>query len=457
MGADLDGWCAERGIRALAPAAEGGPGAGTGGRAGTLTQELLVAPPRAAEEWGRLGPLLGELAGGDPASNAHAVAAVLEGALRGERVEPAQQLAALAILEALATNSAAFRHGCGTGPGSATERLSAAVREVAEASISPRQSSKARKIFARKKPAPQEFFGRRSRSAHVVLQSFEARALQAHTRGTAAPFYEAFAQARPTARAWAAATAAAESPEASVHHTGKGSADVLGRTECRAGEESGRKGRGKSSGAQQTATASPRMRQGGYPSNAESPAGKRPRLAGSPRFSAKAIHKERSEAPKSDGIEDGGATSEGETAEAEGHAPANLCPAGGDTVVPAGEVDALCRYLQALGGEASRRPAQGLGGFRDESDRAGRLKQLISERQRIRGALERLNGVLEALQSIESRAGAARWAAAAGAQILTGTSSPRRGALASGAGTQSLRGTPSPRRGTLAAACLENI
>lgn len=378
MGADWDRWCAERGIRALAPAAEGGPGAGTGSRAGALTQELLVAPPRAAEEWGRLGPLLGELAGEGGASNAHAVAAVLEGALRGERVEPAQQLAALAILEALATNSAAFRHGCGTGSGSATERLSAAVREVAEASISPRQSSKARKIFARKKPAPQEVFGRRSQSAHLVLQSFEARALQAHTRGTAAPFYEAFSQARPTARAWAAATAATESPEVSVRHAGKGSAGVLGRTECRGGE-----------------------------------------------------------APKSDGIEDGGATSKGEAAEAEGHAPANLSPAGGDTVVPAGEVDALCRYLQALGGEASRRPAPGLGAFRDESDRAGRLKQLISERQRIRGALERLSGVLDALQSIESRAGAVRWAAAAGAQIL--------------------RGTPSPRRDALAAACLENI
>ena len=427
-----------------------------------------MAPPRDAGEWGRLGPLLGELAGGDPAANAHAVAAVLEGALRGAGGEPAQQLAALAVLEALATNSSAFRHGCGTGPGSVTERLADAVREVAETPLSPRQSSKARKIFARKKPAPQEVSGRRSQSAKLVLQSFEARALQAHTRGTAAPFYEAFAQARPTARSWAAAAAASAaatpapdpvstpqaplqvtprmlppSPEASKHGEAsarkpeKGCADVLGRKESREGARSDRKGPGEPPGVPLAATASPRVRRGGYSSKAEAPAGKRARLVGSPRFSAEAVHEERSEAPKTEGIEDGGGTSERETAEAEGHAPANLSPAGAESVAPGEDLDALCRYLQALGGEAGRQPAPGSGAFRDNSDRAGRLKQLISERQRIRGALERLSGVLEALQSIESRARAARWAAAAGAQILSGT--------------------PSPRRGALAAACLENI
>ena len=49
----------------------------------------------------------------------------------------------------------------------------------------------------------------------------------------------------------------------------------------------------------------------------------------------------------------------------------------------------------------------------------------------------RLEGVLHALRSIESRAGAAKWAASAGAL--------------------SLRDEPSPRRGALAAACLKSI
>ena len=118
--------------------------------------------------------------------------------------------------------------------------------------------------------------------------------------------------------------------------------------------------------------------------------------------------------------------------------PAPSAPSRSSSEEP-GEVDALCGYLRALstGGSSPRPVARSrLTGAAGDSS-AARLRLLLAERESIRGALGRLEGVLQALRSIESRAGAAKCAASVAEQTL--------------------RDTPSPRRSALAAACLKSI
>ena len=460
---DLGGWCVERGIRAPGARARGGGGGpgGAGAGAGGLAWELLEAPPRTPQDWERLGPLLVALAAGSSARDptpALAVASALDQALRVRDPEGCSvqreestsvQLAALALLEALATNSMAFRRGCGIGSGSATECLAAAVHSAAEAATGlsglPR---KGRGLFSKKKSqSVPGGSGRVPQGARLVLQSFQARALQASSRGAADPFYEAFVTARPTARAWAVAAGAAV-PEEETPSPFRERQSPSSPTSSLGGNLRGRQ------------ESCPRIPAGdalpaGTPDltpfgvSAPAPRGSEGR-EGHPEVGKGLLGKDRaftgrtrSQNPSSSG-EDGGGTDRGKRARHRGPPLAEATPSAPShskrsSSEEPGEVDALCGYLRALSsGGGSPRPVtrSKLSGAAGDSS-AARLRLLLAERESIRGALGRLEGVLHALRSIESRAGAAKWAASVGEQTL--------------------RDAPSPRRGALAAACLKSI
>lgn len=324
------------------------------------------------------------------------------------------RLAALALLEALATNSAAFRRGCGAGSGSASACLARAVFSAAEAARGPPDEGsprrgRGRRPFSKKRSQSMRGgkhggSGRVPRAARLVLQSFQARALQATSRGAAEPFYEAFVAARPTARAWAAA-AGASVPE----------------------EEA----------------PAPRPERAALGGPANSLEGWAPSPPPGPSAPVSGGDAEDGEGCPEEvaGLPGGVRAQTGRTGAAK-----TLASEEGDTEAPSrssseepGEVEALCGYLRALstGGGSPRAAARWkLAGAAGGSS-AARLRKLLAERESIRGALGRLEGVLHALRSIESRAGAAKWAASAGAL--------------------SLRDEPSPRRGALAAACLKSI
>ena len=267
---------------------------------------------------------------------------------------------------------------------------------------------------------------RGSQGALIVLQSFQARALQAHSRGATEPFYEAFVAARPTARAWAMSAAEAsqelsalafptvthqvsaqDKPDISIRKNGSGIVPVapgspvdeaakvalensVGRVERRDGELCGR----------------------GYPEGGPRASGSmdRPKTPREPKGEVEELQRGKQPRIRDSLTED--------------TAPSSSC----SSVEGPGEVDALCYYLQTLNAWGRTRTSPRPSVARD--DPGVRLRQLLTERESIRGALGRLGGMLEALRSIESRARAAKWAASVGAQSLSSAPSPRRGALA---------------------------